>query len=75
MNRVNRGFHRIGIVLALLVGVLWTAGAILLWATEGPPDNVPLYGVVSVISGPLIAAGVYLAARTTAWIINGFLHG
>jgi hypothetical protein len=77
MDRFNRGFHRLGLVLAVPTAVLWTVGAILLWVSNGPPDDVLLYGVISVLFGPVMGLLIYLAVRgiprALRWVFCGFM--
>jgi hypothetical protein len=72
MDRLTRGFHRLGIAIAVPIALAWSGVAITLWVVEGPPDDVPLYGVISVNFGPLLGAGLYLLLRAAAWVVNGF---
>jgi hypothetical protein len=72
----RRGFHRLVLLLSVPVAILWTVGALFSWVLQGPPDNEPLYGAVSVMSGLLLAIIVYgvvlgvpLALR---WAFRGF---
>ena len=81
-SRIHRGFHRIGVVLAVppLVGVGWL-GTIGLWrqiADRGPwedygsaPTYLSSYRLALLLFG--LALALYAAARAVGWVLVGFM--
>ncbi len=59
-SRIHRGFHRIGIVLAVLVLLLDVVAVFVIHADSALPLIV-------------VAAFLYVAARAVGWILAGFL--
>lgn len=67
VDRLTRGFHRLGLVVAVplgLIAVLFGAGAAF------SPRSADAASIAMFAAGFAIVA--YAAARAIAWIINGF---
>ena len=64
-GRVERGFHRVGVVTAVLFGpaVSWVLGAL---GEQGTPELIGL--AVAVVAGLII----YGAVRAIGWAASGF---
>ena len=67
-QRVSRGFHQLGIVLAaipLVLGIAWTALTLVMYPGMIPP----LAGIAGTLAASL---AVYAIVRAIGWVIGGF---
>ena len=67
-QRISRGFHQLGIVLAaipLVLGIAWTALAPVMY----PGIIPPLAGIAGTLAASL---AVYAIVRAIGWVIGGF---
>ena len=67
-QRLSRGFHQLGIVLAaipLVLGIAWTAFAPVMYPGLIPP----LAGIAGTLAASL---AVYAIVRAIGWVIGGF---
>jgi hypothetical protein len=69
-QRVSRGFHRVGLVLAAL-GLCW---GLYIGLLENPPGQTEGGFTQWVIFGAIIGAVIYGIVRTTGWVIGGFIR-
>ena len=66
-QRVSRGFHRVGLVLAAL-GLCW---GLYIGFQENPPPDDGFFQWV--IFGAIIGAIIYGIVHTIGWVIGGFM--
>ncbi|EBA4959720.1 hypothetical protein MUZ84_004324 [Salmonella enterica] len=76
-NRISTGFHRIGILLAVIefvLGVLLTVPHHSDFFPAGSPvvAGVHLSQILGVIFSFVIAVIIYAFIRTIGWVVNGF---
>ncbi|ECG1720997.1 hypothetical protein D8Z03_25350 [Salmonella enterica] len=79
-NKVSRGFHRIGLVVAAIifvVAVIFTlsSNSASVSADGYPARGVPFSLILDLISSFIIAAVVYGFIRLIGWAVNGFSGG
>ena len=67
-QRISRGFHRIGLVLAAL-GFCW---GLYVGFQENPPGQTEGGFAQWVIFGAIISAIIYGLVRAIGWVIGGF---
>ncbi len=68
--RVNRGFHRLGLFLAVLA---FACGALLTLASFDGQGVPILHGLgISAIVGIIVGLLVYFLTRGLGWVIGGF---
>ena len=67
-QRLSRGFHQLGIVLAaipLVLGIAWTALALVIY----PGTIRPLAGIAGTFAASL---AVYVIVRAIGWVVGAF---
>jgi hypothetical protein len=69
-QRVSRGFHRVGLVLAAL-GLCW---GLYIGFLENPPGQTDGGFFQWVIFGAIIGAIIYGIVRAIGWVIGGFMR-
>ncbi|EIO8739106.1 hypothetical protein LRG41_001624 [Salmonella enterica] len=79
-NKVSRGFHRIGLVVAAIVFVVAVIFNLSSYSSSVSSNGYPVRGVpfsliLELISSFIIAAIIYGFIRLIGWAVNGFSGG
>ncbi|WBT59316.1 hypothetical protein [Kosakonia oryzendophytica] len=65
-ERISKGFHRVGIALAVVLLVL------MFLALSSQYERMSIFHILVIF---IISAASYVAMRVIGWVINGFVKG